>query len=70
MDVAVDKQDRLKAADDPVEGDESDVGGVLGLGDTERWGVRDEHVKLAVGANPLQPDPKLQAEDAPPHLRL
>jgi len=70
MYVAVYEQNRMKAFDDPVEGDEPDVGRVLCLGDTERGRMRDEKVKVAAGPDPFRSDPKFEVEDAPPHLRL
>lgn len=70
MYVAVHEQHWVKATDDPVEGDEPDVGRIFCLGNTERWRVRDEHVELAAGPGQFEPDAKLQAEGTPPHLCL
>lgn len=70
MNVAMHDQDRLKAVDQPIECDKTDVGGILRFGEAEGRRVRDENVKLAPAARALQPNTKLEMKGAPPHLGL
>jgi hypothetical protein len=59
MDVAVNQQKRMQAANDPVKSDKPDMRGILCLSDSERWSVSDEDVELAARPDAFQPDAKL-----------